>query len=235
VQAVLFPGHNRATARVLARSGWEVVVPPEQPCCGALHAHAGDRERARRLARRAVDVFAGTGASALVVNAAGCGAHLKRYGALLADDPRYAERARDLAARVRDVAEFLAQSELRGPLRPVALTVTYHDPCHVVHGQRIRAAPRTLLARIPGLRVTELAESDWCCGSAGIYNLTHPQMAERLLERKVQRILATGAEAVVTANPGCIVQIQAGLRARGSSVRVLHLVELLSEALGERP
>jgi glycolate oxidase iron-sulfur subunit len=235
VQAVLFPGHNRATARLLARSGWEVVVPPDQPCCGALHAHAGDRDRARRLARRTVDVFAATGARALVVNAAGCGAHLKRYGGLLADDAQYGERARDLAARVRDVAEFLAEHGLRDPLRPVALTVTYHDPCHVVHGQRIRAAPRALLARIPGLRLIELVESDWCCGSAGIYNLTHPQMAGRLLERKVERIVATGADAVVTANVGCILQIQAGLRARGSSIRVLHLVELLDEASGGRP
>ncbi|HXH84356.1 MAG TPA: heterodisulfide reductase-related iron-sulfur binding cluster, partial [Candidatus Tectomicrobia bacterium] len=169
---------------------------------------------------------------AVVVNTSGCGAHMKAYGALLADDPAWAPRARRFAARVRDVAEFLAAAPLRGPLAPVPMTVTYHDPCHVVHGQKIRRPPRDLLAQVPGLRVVDLPESDWCCGSAGIYNLTQPEMAERLLRRKVDNIARTGAEAVVTANPGCILQIQAGLRARGLSLPVLHLVEILDRASG---
>jgi glycolate oxidase iron-sulfur subunit len=131
---------------------------------------------------------------------------------------------------VQDLSEFLAREPLRGPLAPIPMTVTYHDPCHVVHGQKIRRPPRELLAQIPGLRLVDLPESDWCCGSAGIYNLTHPEMAGRLAERKVRHVLSTGAEAVVTANPGCILQIQQGLRAAGSPVRVLHLVELLDAA-----
>jgi glycolate oxidase iron-sulfur subunit len=157
---------------------------------------------------------------------------MKAYGHLLADDRAYAERARKFAASVRDLAEFLAQEPLRGPLSPVALTCTYHDPCHVVHGQKIKSEPRKLLAQIPGLRVVELTESDWCCGSAGIYNLTEPEMATRLLHRKVSHVLETGAEAVVTANPGCILQIQAGLAAHNTGVRVMHLVEILDRAYG---
>ena len=160
------------------------------------------------------------------------GADQRTGGANLPDDPAYAERATRFAASVRDLAEFLAGEPLRGPLSPVPITVTYHDPCHVVHGQKIRNEPRRLLAQIPGLKVVELTASDWCCGSAGIYNLTQPEMATRLLHRKVSHILATGAGAVVTANPGCILQIQAGLAAHRSGVRVLHLVELLDRAYG---
>ncbi len=232
IQSVVFGAHNRATARVLARNGYEVVAPPEQGCCGALHAHGGDHEAALRLARRTIEVFERAQADAVVVNTSGCGAHMKGYATLLAGDPVWAERARRFSGSVQDVAEFLAREPLRGPLRPVALTVTYHDPCHVVHGQKIRAQPRALLAQVPGLRLIELPESDWCCGSAGIYNLTQPEMAERLLRRKVAHVLATGAGAVVTANPGCILQIQSGLRARGASLRVLHLVEVLDAACG---
>jgi len=168
----------------------------------------------------------------VVVNTSGCGAHMKAYGYLLAGDAVYAERARRFAASVRDLAEILAQEPLRGPLGPVPLTCTYHDPCHVVHGQKIKSEPRKLLAQIPGLRVVDLTESDWCCGSAGIYNLTEPEMATRLLHRKVSHVLATGAEAVVTANPGCILQIQAGLGAHESAIRVVHLVEILDRAYG---
>ncbi|HBH04840.1 MAG TPA: 4Fe-4S ferredoxin [Candidatus Rokubacteria bacterium] len=230
VQSVVFGAHNRATARVLARQGAEVVVPAGQGCCGALNAHGGDHARALELARRTIETFEAARADAVVVNTSGCGAHMKAYGHLLADDPAWAARARRFAASVVDVAEFLAREPLRGPLTPVAMTVTYHDPCHVVHGQKIRSEPRRLLAQIPGLRVVELAESDWCCGSAGLYNLTQPEMATRLRERKVGHVLATGAEAVVTANPGCILQIQAGLAARGAAARVFHLVELLDRA-----
>lgn len=233
VQAVVFGAQNRATARVLAKNGYEVAVPAAQGCCGALHAHGGDHDRAVDMARHLIDAFATAGpVEAVVVNTAGCGAHMKAYGVLLAHDPAYAARAQAFAGRVRDLSELLAREPLRGPLMPVPLTVTYHDPCHVVHGQKIRNEPRALLAQIPGLKVVELRESDWCCGSAGIYNLTQPEMATRLLHRKVNNLIATGADAVVTANPGCILQIQAGLRAHGSTIAALHLVELLNRSYG---
>jgi glycolate oxidase iron-sulfur subunit len=232
VQSVVFAAHNRATARVLARNGWDVVAPPDQGCCGALNAHGGDHARALEMARRTIETFEHEDVEAIVVNTSGCGAHMKAYGTLLAGDPAWAECARRFSARVRDISEFLATAPLRGPLRPVPLTVTYHDPCHVVHGQKIRTAPRALLAQIPGLRLIDLPESDWCCGSAGIYNLTEPEMAGRLLRRKIRHVLGTGAATVVTANPGCILQIQQGLREAGSPIEVLHLVEILDRAYG---
>ncbi|HTO12094.1 MAG TPA: heterodisulfide reductase-related iron-sulfur binding cluster, partial [Candidatus Binatia bacterium] len=182
------------------------------------------------MAKRTVETFEAAGAEAVIVNTSGCGAHMKAYGALLAGEPGWRERGERFARTVQDVSEFLAREPLRGPLGPVPMTVTYHDPCHVVHGQKIRRQPRDLLAQIPGLRVVDLPESDWCCGSAGIYNLTQPEMADRLLRRKVRNIQSTKAEAVVTANPGCILQIQAGLRAQGHEAPVLHLVEILDRA-----
>jgi len=197
-----------------------------------LNAHGGDHARALAMARSTVDAFEAARADVVVVNTSGCGAHMKAYGHLLAGDPVYAERAKRFAASVRDLAEFLAREPLRGPLAPVPLKCTYHDPCHVVHGQKIKSEPRQLLAQIPGLELVELTESDWCCGSAGIYNLTQPEMATRLLHRKVSHVLATGAAAVVTANPGCILQIQAGLGAHDANVRVMHLVEVLDRAYG---
>jgi glycolate oxidase iron-sulfur subunit len=230
VQSVVFGAHNRATARVLARNGWEVVIPPGQGCCGALNAHAGDHERAVAMAKTTIKTFERTPVDAVIVNTSGCGAHMKAFGALLADDPAWAARARRFSQSVQDISEFLAREPLRGPLAAVPMTITYHDPCHVAHGQKIRTQPRRLLAQVPGLHIVELKESDWCCGSAGIYNLTQPEMATRLLHRKVSHILATGAAAVVTANPGCILQIQSGLRAHGSAARVMHLVEVLDVA-----
>jgi glycolate oxidase iron-sulfur subunit len=230
VQAVVFGAHNRATARVLAANGYEVSAPAGQGCCGALNAHGGDHARAVTMAKRTIETFEADGAQAVVVNTSGCGAHMKAYAMLLEREPGWAERAARFAATVQDVAEFLARRPLRGPLQPVPLAVTYHDPCHVVHGQKIRRQPRELLAQVPGLRLVELPESDWCCGSAGIYNLTQPEMADRLLRRKVHNVESTGAQAVVTANPGCILQIQAGLRERGLELPVLHLVEILERA-----
>src|SRR5438552_2198632 len=224
--------YGRLIEAAKAKNGWEVSAPTGQGCCGALNAHGGDHRRAVEMARRTIEAFEGERVEAVIVNTSGCGAHMKGYGVLLADDPAWAERARRFSAGVRDVAEFLATAPLRGPLAPVPLTVTYHDPCHVVHGQKIRSAPRALLAQIPGLRVVDLPESDWCCGSAGIYNLTQPEMAGRLLQRKVRHVLGTGASAVVTANPGCILQIQQGLRAAGSPVAVLHIVEILDQLYG---
>jgi glycolate oxidase iron-sulfur subunit len=232
IQQAVFGAQNQATARLLARNGYDVVVPAKQRCCGALHAHAGDHGSALTLARQTIEAFEGAGAEAVIVNTSGCGAHMKNYGHLLREDPASAARAAAFAASVRDVSEFLAAAQLRGPLRPVPMTITYHDPCHVVHGQKIRAEPRRLLAQIPELRLVTLKEADWCCGSAGTYNLTEPEMATRLLERKVMHVLETGAEAVVTANPGCIIQIAQGLKRRGAPVKVLHIVEILDRAYG---
>ena len=230
VQAVVFGAHNRATARVLARNGCDVLAPAGQGCCGALNAHGGDHARAVEMAKRTIEVFEAIGADAVIVNTSGCGAHMKAYGAMLGGEPAWAERAARFVRTVQDVAEFLAREPLRGRLGPVPMTATYHDPCHVVHGQKIRRQPRELLAQVPALKLVDLPESDWCCGSAGIYNLTQPAMADRLLRRKVRNISSTGAEAVVTANPGCILQIEAGLRAQNLDLPVLHLVEILDRA-----
>jgi len=234
VQQVAFGPQNRATARVLARNGVEVIAPRTQTCCGALHAHGGEHDTALELARKTIIAFESAGVEQVVVNTSGCGAHMKAYGTLLADDPKWAERARRFAARVSDISEFLAREPLRGPLRPLARTVTYHDPCHVAHGQKIRKEPRALLHQIPGLTMKELHEADWCCGSAGTYNLTQPEMAGQLQRRKIENIRATGAEAVITANPGCIIQIQQGLAGGARPIRVLHIVELLDEAYRDR-
>jgi glycolate oxidase iron-sulfur subunit len=224
VQALLFPDVNRATVTLLARAGYRVLVPGGQACCGALHLHWGDREAARALARRNVAALAR--ADWIVTNAAGCGAAMRDYGHLLAGDLD----ASVMAARVRDVSELLAEG-VPGPRRAVDLTVTYHDPCHLAHGQRVREAPRALLRAIPGLRLVDLADSDLCCGSAGVYNLMEPDIAHQLLERKLDRIVATGAQVVATGNPGCILQIRKGLATRGLDVRVHHPVEILAWSL----
>ena len=221
VQSLLFPEVNRATVSLLARAGYRVLVPERQGCCGALHLHWGDRAAGRALAR--ANVAALQGADWVVVNAAGCGAAMRDYGHLLGDDPA----AAGLAARVRDVTELLAD-HLPGPRRPLDLSVTYHEPCHLAHGQRVREAPRTVLQGIPGLRLVELVESDLCCGSAGVYNLMEPEIAGPLLDRKLDRIAATGAEIVVSGNPGCLLQLRQGLAARGLAVRAHHPIELLS-------
>jgi glycolate oxidase iron-sulfur subunit len=227
----LFPQTTEATIRVLTRNGVRVDVPNTQGCCGALHLHSGDIEAARKLARQNIDAFSDEH-EAIVVTAAGCGAAMREYGELLADDERYAERARRFGARVRDASELLASLSIEPPAGALARRVTYHDACHLAHGQRVREQPRQLLRLIPELELVELPESDVCCGSAGSYNLTEPQMAERLLERKIEHIAATGATCVVAANPGCILQIRAGLERRGLKVRVAHPVELLDEAYG---
>jgi glycolate oxidase iron-sulfur subunit len=230
VQDAVFRTHNEATLRCLTRQGVEVVVPRAQRCCGALHAHAGEPETTRALARGTIAAFEAAEVEAVVVNVAGCGAHLKAYGHLLRQDPAWAERAAAFARRVVDATEYLARVPLVGPLGPLPLRATYHDPCHLAHGQKVRAEPRALLRAVPGLELVELGEAEMCCGSAGIYNLTEPQMAQRLLERKLGHVEATGATTVVTANPGCILQIAAGLAARRRPVEVLHVVEVLDRA-----
>jgi glycolate oxidase iron-sulfur subunit len=224
VQRFLYPQVNADTATLLSLAGYEVVVPHGQGCCGALHLHGGRLDEFRALARGLAGRFPDD-LDYVVVNAAGCGSAMKEYGYWLPDD----ERAAALAAKTRDVSELLAGAEL--PLRPIETVATYHDACHLAHGQRIRAEPRALLAQIPGLRLVDLSDSDLCCGRAGVYNLLEPDMADRLLERKISNIAATGARLVVTGNPGCVLQIAKGCRARGLDVEVVHPVELLARAV----
>ncbi len=230
VMQVAFPQVHEATIRTLLRAGLSVVVPAGQGCCGALAVHAGDREFGRTLAKRNVEAFERSGADVCVSNAAGCGSALKEYGEYFGDDPAWAARARAFSARVRDVTEVLDAGDLDPRLGPIDATVTYQDPCHLAHAQRVSGAPRRLLQKIPGLRLIEMRDSALCCGGAGIYNLTQPEMSGRLRKRKVDAAEETGASVVATANPGCAIQVEAGLRASRSRVRVKHVVELLDEA-----
>jgi glycolate dehydrogenase iron-sulfur subunit len=232
IMGTVFANVNRAAARVVARNGSDVDVPVGQQCCGALQVHAGMMDEARRLARRNIDAFERAGAGAIVVTAAGCGAALKEYGHLLKDDPAYADRAAQFSARVRDVTEYLAERDIVPPPVAVRKTVTYQEPCHLAHAQRITAQPRKLLSAIRGLRLVEMKESSLCCGSAGIYNLIRREMADELGDRKARHVLETPAVEVITANPGCAMQLRASLRRNGSRARVRYLVEVLDEAYG---
>jgi glycolate oxidase iron-sulfur subunit len=232
VMRVSYGDVHTATARVLARLGIAIVDAPGQTCCGALHAHAGDHAEALRLAKRNIAAFERAGVDAILTNAAGCGAHLKSYVHLLEGDPAWADRAVAIASRVRDVNEYLAATADRPTFGELAMRITYQDPCHLAHAQGIRAEPRSLLRRVRGLELVEMVDADVCCGSAGFYNLAQPEYADRLLESKIDAVLATGADAAVTANPGCMLQLAAGLRSRGSSIPVLHVVEVLDRAAG---
>jgi glycolate oxidase iron-sulfur subunit len=231
IMSTAFANVHAATIRVLQKNGCQVLLPPDQGCCGALHVHGGDMDGGRELARRNIAAFEGLGLDAIIVNAAGCGSTMKEYGHLLHDDSAWAERAKAFAAKVKDVSEFLGAIELNTrDLRPVKATVTYQEPCHLAHAQRISAQPRALLRAIPGLTLKEMHESSLCCGSAGIYNITEPEMAARLGNRKLDNAEATHADILITANPGCHLQLAGGLRRRGSSMRVRHIVEVLDEA-----
>lgn len=221
---------NEATIRVLAANGCEVITPASQQCCGALHIHAGEGERGRQLARYNIDVFESYACDAIVINSAGCGSNLKEYGHLLRDDAAYAERARAFSAQVKDISEFLADIEQKPAMGELPYTVAYHDACHLAHGQKIKQPPRQLLKLIPGLKLVELKEADWCCGSAGIYNITNQEMASKLLERKMRNISASKANIIATGNPGCMMQLALGARERGLDLQVLHPVQLLDEA-----
>jgi glycolate oxidase iron-sulfur subunit len=222
---------DRATIRVLQRAGCDVELPSGQGCCGALNAHSGDLDGARNLARRTISAFESDQAEPIVVNSAGCGAMLKDYAHHFRDDPTWAARARAFAARIQDVSEFLATRTV--PVRnSLDATVVYQDACHLAHAQRISAQPRVLLRQIPGLKLEEMAEPGLCCGSAGVYNVTNPAESTRLRDRKVGNILATGAEIVATANPGCLFQLRSGLvrNSGGKPVEVMHIVELIDAA-----
>ena len=231
VQRVFFGSVNEATARVLAAEGCEVIVPQTQGCCGALAEHAGEEEDAMAAARKLIDAFEGTNADTIVINAAGCGSAMKRYGHLLRNDPAYAERAKAFAAKCQDISEVLAGLEPRAPRGPVQLKAAYHDACHLQHAQGVRAQPRRLLQAIPGVSVREIGESEICCGSAGIYNLMEPEAATQLRDRKVQNILKTDADVIVSGNPGCLLQIATGLEAAGRPMRIMHLVEVLDQSI----
>ena len=233
---VLFGDVNLDTVRVLAANGCEVLVNRRQGCCGALHAHNGSLAEAKSLARGLINAFSPfDGLDAIIVNSAGCGSLMKEYGSLLADDIDYALKAAQFAAKVRDVSEWLGELGWVAPLKAplgAPVTMTYHDACHLAHGQQIREAPRALLSRLPNVKWVALVESEVCCGSAGIYNLTEPEMARRLRERKLENILLTGATVLATGNPGCLAWISAGLKERGMpEIRVAHPVTLLAEAL----
>ncbi len=231
VAQVSFSAMNEATIRVLTANGCEVVVPQGQLCCGALAAHAGFRDVARQLARRNLDIFLGGDFEAVVTNAAGCGSTLKEYEMLFpAGDPAH-EQARAFRLRVRDANEFLDGLGLVAPLNPVPLRVTYQDSCHLLHGQKIREAPRKLIRAVPGVELVEMPLADHCCGSAGIYNVTQTDASLALLEEKMAQARSTGAQAIVTANPGCILQLRAGAAIHGTGQEVLHVVELLARAL----
>ncbi len=241
VASVMFSDVNVATARVLAANGCEVVIPQEQKCCGALLAHVGNAHEAQKQMRQNVDVFEPLDLDAIITNAAGCGSTMKEYGEHLALDAKYAHHAEEFSKKTKDISEFLADIGLTARLRepklpfpsPLPTRVAYHEPCHLCHGQKIREQPRQLLRQIPGIELVELRESDWCCGSAGVYNITQPELSQKLLERKIANVEASGADVIATGNPGCVIQIAHGVKKRGLPMRVVHPVQLLDWALAE--
>ena len=235
VQRVFFSAVNAATVRVLAAEGCEVVAP-KQGCCGALSTHAGREEESLDFARKTVDTFEDLNLDNVIVNAAGCGSTMKEYGYLLRDDPEYAERAKAFSAKVRDVSEFLQELGPVAERNPLPVTAAYHDACHLAHAQGIRKQPRQTLKQIPGMDVKEIREAEICCGSAGIYNMVEPEPAAELGERKANNILKTGAQMIVTSNPGCMLQIQASLKKMGrDGLPMAHPVEVLDASLRGEP
>lgn len=229
--SVLFPGSNDATVRVLRRNGCEVVIPREQTCCGALNIHNGERAAAQAMARRNIEGFLSAGVDAVIINAAGCGVASKEYPVLFRDDdPGYVPRAEAFSSLCRDATEFLAELGLAGALGEIRARATYQDPCHLAHGQGIRRQPRELLRKIPGLELVEMDGADHCCGSAGIYNIVQPAYSRQILEEKMRAVLRTGADLLVAPNPGCLLQLAAGIRAQGIPMEACHVVDLLDRA-----
>ncbi len=231
VQREFYPGVNAATVRVLTMEGCDVVTPPAQGCCGALSVHAGREGEGLDYARGLIDAFSDAGVERVIVNSAGCGSTMKDYADLLADDPEYADRARAFSEKVRDISEVLVELGPAAPRHPLPVTIAYHDACHLSHAQGVRTQPRELLRAIPGLNVTEIAEPDLCCGSAGVYNLVNPEPARQLGSRKAANVSATGAELLVTSNPGCLLQITDALSRQGKHIETAHMVEVLDASL----
>ena len=231
VQSVFMGQVNAATARVLAAEGCEVLVPPEQSCCGALMMDLGQERDALDSARKLIDLFEPLAVDTIVVNAAGCGHTLKDYGYLLRDDPKYRDQAIAFSAKCKDVSEVMAELKPRAPRHPMALKVAFHDPCHLQHAQGLREQPRAMLRTIPGLELLEISEAALCCGSAGLYGLVQSETAHQLGQRKVEKIVATSADAVATGNPGCQLQIGAMLNEAGRPLPVVHYMELLDASI----
>jgi glycolate oxidase iron-sulfur subunit len=227
---VCFSRLNEATVRVLQKNGCEVVIPGDQGCCGALHLHSGLKEDAQKLARVNIDACVNGNFDAVITNAAGCGSTLKEYHELLEEDSEYRDKARVFVSLMRDVTEFLASIELNPRMGAVNATATYQDSCHLAHGQKVKVAPRRLLGAVPGLTYREMPFSDICCGSAGIYNVVQNEMAMQILDKKMVNVNGTGATLIVTANPGCLLQLEAGVKKHGRGQRVAHVVEVLDEA-----
>jgi glycolate oxidase iron-sulfur subunit len=235
VQREFFPHVNAATARVLQAEGCEVVIPPAQGCCGALSAHNGREIESQKYARSLIDAFSDTKVDYVVINAAGCGSTLKNYAEILVDDPAYLERAREFAAKVRDISEILVDLGPVAVRHPLKVSIAYHDACHLSHAQGIRSQPRQLLAQIPGLEIREISEGEICCGSAGIYNILNPQPARELGDRKAAHVIATGAELLVTANPGCLMQVASALERSGHRMTMAHTIEVLDASIAGLP
>jgi glycolate oxidase iron-sulfur subunit len=231
VQREFFPQVNAATARVLAAEGCEVVAPQSQPCCGALLVHAGEEAAALELAKKTIDAFERANVDSIVTNAAGCGSNVKEYGHLLRDDPAYTERAKQFAAKCKDISEVLADLEPRATRHPLKLRVAFHDSCHLQHAQGVRSQPRALLAKIPDLQLAEIPEAAICCGSAGIYNLVQPDAANAIGDRKANLIAPLKADVVATGNPGCVLQLQSSLARNGHPTPVLHTIQLLDASI----
>ncbi|MCL5018985.1 MAG: heterodisulfide reductase-related iron-sulfur binding cluster [Patescibacteria group bacterium] len=226
----MFSHVNLATARVLQKNGCEIIIPSDQKCCGSLHLHSGYIREGKDLARRNIEVFEKAGVEAIIVNSAGCGAAMKEYDQLFVDDPLFAERAKVFSSKVKDITEYLVEIDAMPAQSPLNKRVVYHDACHLAHGQKIRTQPRDVLKRLTGVEVIPLNESEFCCGSAGTYNILHPEMSNRLLERKTKNIIAANGDMVATGNPGCLIQIQAGLRQQRNNIPVVHTIELLDIA-----
>jgi glycolate oxidase iron-sulfur subunit len=230
VMRSVFTRTNAATVRVLTKNGCRVIMPRGVGCCGALHAHHGDLATARRMAQHNMKAFEGYDLEAVIANSAGCGAMLKEYGQLLEHDGLYAQQAATFSGKVKDISEFLAGLTLNRRMAQLPLRVAYDDPCHLLHGQGISHEPRQLLQQIPGVTLVPFKEADWCCGSAGTYNLTQPEMSRRLLERKMQHIAAVDPDVIATGNPGCLLQLGCGVKRAGLRAEVLHPIELLDRA-----
>ena len=231
VQNVFFPGTNISTINVLTKLGCEVVIPGDQTCCGALSVHSGRMEEGRDFARKIVDSFSNLDVDAFIINSAGCGSAIKEYSDLLSKDKDYSEKARRLSEKTKDIMEFIDEIGINHEFNDLNMKITYQDACHISHGQKIRSAPRNVLSKIPGIEIVEMRNSDTCCGSAGVYNILQPDLAEDILEKKIENIENTDAECVVAGNPGCLLQIQKGLREKNQNISMAHPVEILEKAL----